>query len=168
MPKIIENLENRLPAEARKQMGEVGYTAMTIRSVAKACGVGVGTVYNYYASKDELIASFMLMDWNRCMEAFQEVSAASDSHLPVVRCIYDQIRRSAREHGKLFRDKTEAAAFAGSFSNYHGLLRSQLAQPLRRFCDSDFAADFIAEALLIWTVRDRSFEEIYEIIGKLF
>ena len=168
MPKIIENLENRLLEEARKQMEAVGYSAMTVRSVAKACGVGVGTVYNYYPSKDELIATFMLMDWNRCVETFWAVSADSDSHLPVVRCIYDQILHSVRLHSKLFREKTEAAAFAGSFSSYHGLLRSQLAQPLRRFCSCDFAADFIAEALLTWTVRGKSFEEIYSMIGKLF
>ena len=44
MPKKIINLESRLVEEARKQIEEVGYSAMTIRSVAKACGVGVGTV----------------------------------------------------------------------------------------------------------------------------
>ena len=44
MPKIIQNLENRLIEEAKKQIRESGYGALTIRSVAKACGVGVGTV----------------------------------------------------------------------------------------------------------------------------
>ena len=60
MPKIIENLQARLAVEAKKQVEESGYAAMTIRSVAKACGVGVGTVYNYYSSKDEILASYML------------------------------------------------------------------------------------------------------------
>ena len=45
MPKIIENLEDRLIQEARRQIAESGYGATTIRSVAKGCGVGVGTVY---------------------------------------------------------------------------------------------------------------------------
>ena len=46
MPKIIENLETKLIEEAKKQFETSGYSALTIRSVAKACGVGVGTVYN--------------------------------------------------------------------------------------------------------------------------
>ena len=41
MPKIIEDLETRLLTEAKRQIKELGYGAMTVRSVAKACGVGV-------------------------------------------------------------------------------------------------------------------------------
>ena len=50
MPKIIENLKARLIAEAKRQIEEAGYGAVTIRSVASSCGVGVGTVYNYFPS----------------------------------------------------------------------------------------------------------------------
>ena len=46
MPKIIENLPERLAEEARGQIEESGYAAMTIRSVAKGCGVGVGICRN--------------------------------------------------------------------------------------------------------------------------
>ena len=168
MPKIIQNLESRLIEEAKKQIEETGYSAMTIRSVAKSCGVGVGTVYNYFSSKDELLATYMLEDWNRCITAINAVGTYSDNPAPVMRCIYDQLCQYALRHQAILRDDAAAAAFAGSFSRYHGLLRSQLAQPLRKFCDSDFASEFIAESLLTWTMAGKSFEEIYGMIGKLF
>ena len=168
MPKIIENLEKRLIDEARQQIKEAGYSALTIRSVAKACGVGVGTVYNYFSSKDELLATYMLEDWTRCIAAIEAVSTYSDQPAPVVHCIYDQLVHYSQLHQAVFRDEAAAASFAGSFSRYHGLLRSQLSAPLRKFCESDFASEFIAEAILTWTTAGKSLDEICGMIGKLF
>ena len=167
MPKIIVNLESRLIEEAKKQIEESGYGAMTIRSVAKACGVGVGTVYNYFPSKDDLLATYMLSDWNECVTVINAVSTYSEHPAPVIRCIYDQLLAYAGRHQAIFRDETASASFAGSISCYHGLLRTQLAAPVRKFCCSDFAADFIAEALLTWTMAGKSFDEIYDMIDKL-
>ena len=168
MPKIIENLESRLIEEAKRQIEESGYSAMTVRSVAKACGVGIGTVYNYFPSKEAILATYMLADWKKCIAAIGAVSTYSDNPKPVVLCIFDQLLLFARRHQTVFSDEAAAAAFAGSFSKYHGMLRSQLATPLRKFCNSDFSADFIAEALLTWTMAGKSFDDIFGMIVKLF
>ena len=168
MPKIIKNLESKLIAEAQKQIVEQGYGAVTIRSVANACGVGVGTVYNYFSSKEELLATYLLDDWNNCVTAIDAVSRYSDSPTPVVRCIYDQLSAYALRHQAIFRDEAAYSSFAASFGRYHTMLRAHLSEPLRKFCDSDFAADFIAESLLAWTMAGKTFDEIYGILGKLF
>jgi len=168
MPKIIENLENRLMEEARRQIEESGYSAMTIRSVAKACGVGVGTVYNYFSSKDEMLARYMLPEWKECVTAINAVSTYSSSPEPVVRCIFDRLLAFSKRHAAVFQDEAATTTFAGSFGRYHEILRSQLAEPLRRFCDSDFTAAFIAEALLGWSMAGKTFDEIYGVIRKLF
>lgn len=168
MPKIIENLESRLIEEAKKQIEEAGYGVMTIRSVAKACGVGVGTVYNYFPSKEALVATHLLEDWKQCIAAINAVSTYSDLPRPVVLCIYDQLVSFSQRHQALFRDEAAAASFTGSFGTYHGVLRQQLAQPLRKFCSNDFTADFLAEALLTWTMEQKPFDEIYGIMEKLF
>ncbi len=168
MPKIIHNLESRLIEEAKKQIEEVGYSGTTIRSVAKACGVGVGTVYNYFSSKDELLVSYMLEDWKACVAAIGAVSTYSKSPEPVTCCIFDQLCQFARRHQTIFRDEGAVATFAGSFSQYHAMLRDQLAEPLRKFCVDDFTAAFIAESLLTWTMAGRSFQEIYGVIERLY
>jgi len=168
MPKIIENLENRLKAEARKQIETIGYAAMTVRSVAAACGVGVGTVYNYYSSKDDLAAAYMLEDWDRCIAVIERAGAGASGPEPVVRCVYEQLRAYVQRHQAVLMDDAAAASFGGSFSRYHKILRSQLAAPLARFCTDEFSVEFIAEALLTWTMAGRDFDEIYSIIGRLF
>ena len=167
MPKIIENLENLLMEEAERQIRKNGYRAVTIRSVAAEVGVGVGTVYNYFPSKDALLASYMLRDWKNCLAQVKTVSEKSPEVRLVIRTIHEVLSGFAQRHNGVFQDADASVSFAGSFRHYHGMLRSQLAQPIRRFCSSDFAAEFIAEALLTWTMAEKEFDEIYGMIQKL-
>ena len=67
MPKIIPNIREQLLREAKRQLMEQGYGKTTIRSVANACNLGTGTVYNYFKSKDMLVATFMAEDWKACL-----------------------------------------------------------------------------------------------------
>ena len=75
MPKIIENLREELLAEAKRQIAERGYKNTTIRSVAAECGIAVGTVYNYFPSKEMLVAAFMYEDWQAQLDAMEDVPA---------------------------------------------------------------------------------------------
>lgn len=168
MPKIIEHLQTRLMEETVRQIKENGYGAVTIRSIARGCGVGTGTVYNYYPSKDSLIASYLLEDWRTCIRSIASEAAGAGMPQPVLRRIFEELRGFQDRHSTIFQDEAAASGFAGSFSRYHALLRSQLAAPLRKFCSNDFTAEFAAEALLTWTMVGTSFEEICQLLEKLF
>ena len=167
MPKIIENLNGRLLEEVKLQLARGGYEAVTIRSIAKGCGVGVGTVYNYFPSKEALVAAYLLEDWTQCIEAVRSAAKSSDAPRPVLQCIYEQLTGFADRHQAVFAAKEAVSGFAASLNQYHALLRSQLAEPLSRFCTGDFLAQFIAESLLTWSMAGKSFEEIYEILKKV-
>ena len=168
MPKIIENLPERLAQEARRQIEESGFAAMTIRSVAKGCGVGVGTVYNYYPSKEALVATFILEDWKKCVVHIQ--SCADDAPLPeaVLQIMHQKLRLFMEQYDPIFRDESAAISYTGSTSKYHGVLREQLAAPLRKVCKDDFTSQFIAEAMLTWSVAGKSFDEIFAVVNNLF
>ena len=167
MPKIIMNLESRLMEEASKQVRENGYCNTTIRSVANACGVGVGTVYNYFESKESLLSRYLVADWTESITAINAVSTYSDSPMPVLRCIYDQLQVYTERHHVLFQDPDAAASFSNSFNRHRKIVREQLSAPLRKFCEDDFTAEFIAENMLIWTSSHKDFDELYRLIAKL-
>ena len=167
MPKIIENLPEKLAEEARRQILESGYSALTIRSVAKGCGVGIGTVYNYYASKEELVAAFMLDDWKACIAAINSCSKSAHGREPVLWSIYENLIQFLKLHEKIFQDESAGVGFSGGSSKYHALLRSQLAAPIRRFCRDDFTAEFISEAMLTWTVAGKNFEDLSRILQNV-
>ena len=167
MPKIIMNLENRLMEEANRQILENGYCNTTIRSIASACGVGVGTVYNYFKSKEALLSRYLVAEWTECITAINAVSTYSDTPMPVLRCIYDKLQVYTERHHTLFQDPDAAASFSNSFNRHRKIVREQLSVPLRKFCQDDFTAEFIAENMLIWTSSHKDFDDIYRLIAKL-
>lgn len=168
MPKIIEHLEQRLMEEARRQAAEGGYPAVTIRSVAEACGVGVGTVYNYYPSKDALLAAFLLQDWKVRVDHIVQNGAQTETVQPVLYSMWQQLHGFLTDHAGIFQAEEAAAGFGTAVGRYHSVLRQQLAQPLRPFCSDDFTAQFVAEAMITWTAAGKSFEALYPMVSKLF
>ncbi|MBQ1804917.1 MAG: TetR/AcrR family transcriptional regulator [Oscillospiraceae bacterium] len=168
MPKIIDNLKPRLISEARRQVSVSGYGSVTVRSVAAACGVGVGTVYNYFPAKDALIAAVLLEDWAQCMERVRAAGEAASGPEPVLRAMYEELYAFADTHSGIFRDAHALPAYAGAAAHYHAMLRMQRAEPLRPFCAVAFTAEFIAVSMLTWTMAGKPFEEIHSILNKLF
>ena len=170
MPKIIENVREQLLREAKKQIAESGYAKTTIRSVAKACGLGTGTVYNYFPSKDMLIASVMAEDWKLCLQQMAE--RTFDEPERIIQGIYEGLFGFMQKYHTLFCDRDAAKVYATMFSERHQQLRKQLASFVRPICDKsvvtnkDFLAEWIAESLLTWTVAGRGIDEQYEIIKQ--
>ena len=167
MPKIIANLREKILAEARRQIETQGYGATTIRSIASACGVGVGTVYNYFESKDMLIASFMVDDWRRCLDCMK--SFPQDDRRKYLENVSRSLKDFIEAHKALFYDTGAAGSFRSGYAERHRMLREQMASVLEPVCGGDaFLAEFTAEALLCWTVEQKDFDEQYRILGRLF
>lgn len=174
MPKIIENIRERLLAEAKRQVSESGYSAMTIRSVATACGVGTGTVYNYFPSKDMLVASFMLEDWMECIQAISGGTAHATDVKEALYCMYQELLKYKEKYTNLFADENAEASYNASFMQRHHLLREQLADPLKIWTrkqdkvDASFLAEFVAENMLTLTMAGEDFEQIATVLLQLF
>lgn len=174
MPKIIENIREKLLEEAKRQVSESGYSAMTIRSVATACGVGTGTVYNYFPSKDMLVASFMLEDWMLCMQAIEQGAEAAEDARAVLYCMYQELLTYQEKYQNLFADENAEASYLASSMQRHHLLCAQLAEPLKTWArkqdkvDAVFLAEFVAENMLTLAMAGKDFETIAAVLLQLF
>lgn len=164
MPKIIENLREQILNEAKKQLSEEGYEKTTIRSVAQECGIAVGTVYNYFKSKDILIASLVLEDWNDCIQSI--ITYPKEDRRAFLEHIHISLNAFEKKHEKLFKDKEAAKTYNTVFFERHRLLRSQLSQLIKPLTDDAFLSEYVAEALLCWTTEGKSFEEIYPFLPE--
>ncbi|HHU92132.1 MAG TPA: TetR/AcrR family transcriptional regulator, partial [Halanaerobiaceae bacterium] len=51
MPKIIDNIEQKIYENALSLFAAKGYNQVSMKNVAEASGIAVGTLYNYYSNK---------------------------------------------------------------------------------------------------------------------
>ena len=173
MPKIIENVRAKLLEEARRQIEERGYKETTVRSVAGALSIGLGTLYNYFDSKDMLVASYMLEDWTEVMSRIRRNLELDEPPLKKLKFIYDGLRDFAKSHDNIFKDPSARKTFSHSTEERHPILLGQIsAMVLPILTDTDTAdksllADFISESMLTWSMAGREYADLKPIFNKL-
>ena len=90
MNTIVTSREEILKA-SRELIRQEGWSAISIRSVAAACGVSVGSIYNYFDSKTELVSATVESVWE---EIFHRPENA-DMFQNIVSCITWMFERMA-------------------------------------------------------------------------
>lgn len=183
MPKIINNLEENILSAARRLVAEQGYAAVTMRAIAKECGIAVGTFYNYYPSKDAMLAACLLHDWQTALASAGERTAAAQSAEEAVGAVFDAVRAFQEQNRSIFSDEGARSSAAGALQSRHAQLRAQIAAlleapcrrfsdaPCRRFSDAPdaaFLAEFAAESILSWSGTDISFPQLWTLLKRLF
>lgn len=173
MPKIIGNIRAKLLEEARRQLGERGYKDTTVRSVASALSIGLGTLYNYFESKDMLIASVMLEDWIETVENIRHSLESEFTSLRKLRFIYDGLLEFYRKHEFIFKDPGARKTFSHSTEERHPLLIRQISATVLPIIaetdveDKSLLADFISESMLTWSITGREYSTLEPIFTKL-
>ena len=81
----------RLLESAQKLASEGGYVAVTIRDVAERAGVGIATVYRYFASKDHLIAEVNGERSRQLIEALQRNPPKGETAAERVAGVFDRM-----------------------------------------------------------------------------
>lgn len=151
MPKIIDNLKEQILQSGKALLIAEGYRALTIRQVAASCNIAVGTVYNYYASKDALVAGIMAVDWQFCMQRTTLALQTAGKCMQGLECMFDAIRGFCLLYVGVWNEYGTTGSIP---PRYHNILIGQLRtliQPLLLRFQADMSPDpseFLAETLL--------------------
>ncbi|RCW50782.1 MULTISPECIES: TetR/AcrR family transcriptional regulator [unclassified Halanaerobium] len=95
MPKIINNLRNKIYKTASQLFSERGYADVTMKIVAEETGIAVGTLYNYYANKEELFIKVIEEKINHNKKFFDKYLEKDKLDLNVfITHLYDEINKS--------------------------------------------------------------------------
>lgn len=174
MPKIIENVREKIIAEAKRQIEESGYESVTIRNIARGCSLGLGTFYNYFKSKDVLIATFLLEDWQERISRVIAESEGENDPLAVTQMLCDEISQFIESNKRIFTANEAIKSFNATVGSYHKVLRAQIAEPIKSACiaggyeDAEFLSLFVAESTLTWVTAGKTYGELASVFTKLF
>ena len=72
MNKAVTSKEDILSV-SKEMVAQCGIQAINMRNVAKECGVAVGSVYNYFPSKNDLIIAVIDVIWKEIIQGIQIV-----------------------------------------------------------------------------------------------
>lgn len=78
-----------------------GLSALNVRSVAAACGVSVGSIYNYFSSKSELMCAIIESIWCEIFHQPEDPSVFQDIQ-SCVSWIYDRMAYGYKQYPGFF------------------------------------------------------------------
>ena len=154
MPKLIKNAKETILREAKDLILTEGISNLNMRAIAERSGVAAGTLYNYFPSKEHLVASIMLEDWLVILGGAREKLRAAKSAIEGCEIIFSAIQSFANQHRATWQFALSRAEFSNLRTKYHSVLIDQLCDlilPLGErfgFLFDTTVAPFIAEVLL--------------------
>lgn len=92
MPKVLENPRQNILWTARDMLVENGYHEFNIRDVAKATGVAVGTIYNYFPTKGDLISEIVIEHGENSLREIIEIGQNPGDFYEKIGKICEQIQ----------------------------------------------------------------------------
>ncbi len=173
MPKKLGNIREKAIVETRQVLETQGFEALAMRDIAKKCEVAVGTMYNYFPSKEYLTGCVVLEDWGAAYECMTGAAASADSIGHGIHDIYDMMCEFVTQHRYLTSFNSSEAKTPYDFYERHTVLLKQIVALLemlqKRFGYSveDSITVFIAESILSFSVKKYSYSQIAPAIMKL-
>ena len=100
MNKVVTSKDEILH-RSRELIRERGLSAISIRSVAAACGVSVGSVYNYFDSKAELVRAAVESVWREIFSRPESGDVFRNVHTCVI-WMYERMAYGGRQYPGFF------------------------------------------------------------------
>lgn len=79
MSRIIENPEQLILNGAKEILYNEGLEKFSMRTLSKKCNIALGTIYNYYSTKEDLIVEMMTDYWKNNLYALKYIINSDDA-----------------------------------------------------------------------------------------
>jgi AcrR family transcriptional regulator len=92
LSRIIENPEQLILGKAKEILYNQGYSKLSMRALSKACNIALGTIYNYYPTKKDLVIEMMTEYWQTYLNSVQKIADSQDDIYIKLGNIFNELR----------------------------------------------------------------------------
>ncbi len=100
MNTVVTSKEEILEA-SRELIRQQGWSAVNIRSVASACGVSIGSIYNYFDSKADLVGATVESVWHQIFQSPEDETIFQDTQACVI-WMYERLAVGCEQYPGFF------------------------------------------------------------------
>lgn len=100
MNTVVTSKEEILKA-SRELIRQEGWSAVSIRSVAAACGVSVGSIYNYFDSKAALVSAAVESVWCEIFHRPEDGAVFTDTQTCII-WMYERMEYGCKQYPGFF------------------------------------------------------------------
>lgn len=135
---------------SRQIISEQGWTAVSIRNVAGKCGVSVGSIYNYFGSKADLISQTVESIWRDIFHLYEH-AGEFDDFIKCVRWIFESAEKGGEKYPGFF--SLHSMSFLGGEKSHGKKLMERSRKHMRNGLmsalnkDSNVRSDAFGESL---------------------
>ncbi|MFI5360008.1 MAG: TetR/AcrR family transcriptional regulator, partial [Halanaerobiales bacterium] len=104
MPKIIDNIEQKIYENALALFAAKGYNQVSMKDVAEASGIAVGTLYNYYSNKMDLFLNVFEEHINQVYTKLREIIERDRDPGECIALLYDEFVKIGGFSEELIKD----------------------------------------------------------------
>jgi len=169
MPKIINVDKNRILDVARELIAKNDLEHLNCRGIADKCGIGVGTLYHFFKSKNLIFAEIILEDWKLCIK---DMNIDTDVFTGVEN-IYNSLKEFSKKYYSFWKHIQETSTEYVAYLNRHDELVNIVENCVEKLyvynnknIDKD-VVHFISETILTYSTKTIEYEKIKKIINKI-
>lgn len=184
MPKIYDDLRQNIIKSAKRIIIKYGYRKLNMRDVAKETGVAVGTIYNYFPTRDALISELMFEYWKEFIASVQSIQESEDDIFAKFRRIYSVLADTIdvfkenwirAEGTKTVLTEEHQIQKDGIMKLFHQVVekelmtyRNQSPDKVRTISDRELSIFIVANFMMIAQTKELRYETFEKILRSYF
>lgn len=127
------------------------FGSISVATITGKAGIGKGTAYEYFESKDEIVACALLYYIKKCVEDLNQVLLEKESIQEQINYLLDEMEKGSRQQYSFIR----FIHVMTSGSGYCGLLHEKMKlEPFARFLPEEMFQGVIQRAMDKGEIRD--------------